>query len=65
MLRLQLDVGMVQLLVPLMGRSGAIVLPDVAIGVLTAVFVMTSTPHMVRVGGEGGGGRENSFDSAF
>lgn len=52
MLRLQLDVGMVQLFVPLMGRSGALVPPDLVVGVLVALAVATSTPHMVGRGGE-------------
>lgn len=47
MFRMQLDIGLVQLFVPLMGRSGAIVPPDLAIGILMAVIVTTSTPYMV------------------
>lgn len=50
MLYLQLDVGLFQMFIPLMGRSGSYLPPDVAIGLLTCFSICTATPHMVRVG---------------
>ena len=50
MLRFQLDVGLLQLFVPLTGRSGAVLPPDLAIGGLTAVMLITVTPYMVSKG---------------
>lgn len=47
MLTIQLQVGMFQMFIPLMGRSGSIVPPDVIIGLLTCVCVSSATPHMV------------------
>jgi hypothetical protein len=51
-----------QLFVPLTGRTGSLLPPDVVIGVFAALFVATSTVYMVRVreGGRGvdGGRRE-------
>ena len=50
MLRLQLDIGLLQLFVPLTGRSGALVPPDLAIAVLSSVLLVTTTPYMVCLG---------------
>ena len=42
------DMSLFDLFVPLTGRSGSLVPPDVAISVLLAVFVSLATPYMVR-----------------
>ena len=47
MLTTQLNVGLFQMFVPLMGRSGATLPPDIAIGLMTSFCVCTATPHMV------------------
>jgi hypothetical protein len=47
MLLIQLDIGMFQMFVPLMGRSGSDIPPDLAIGVLTCISVSSATPHVV------------------
>ena len=47
MLTIQLHVGMYQMFVPLMGRSGSSVPPDVAIGLLTCFCVSSAIPHIV------------------
>ena len=47
MLTIQFHVGMFQMFVPLMGRSGSSVPPDIAIGLLASFCVCTATPHMV------------------
>lgn len=49
MLLIQFHVGMFQMFVPLMGRSGSALPPDVAIGLLTCFVVSSATPHMVSV----------------
>ena len=49
MLCFQFSVGIMQLFVPLMGRSGALLPPDLAIGGLTATFVASCTPYMVSI----------------
>lgn len=48
MIILTMNVMILKLFVPLMGRSGSLVPPDLAIGVLTAILVVMSTPYMVR-----------------
>ena len=47
MLRMQLDVGLMQVFVPLTGRMGSIVPPDIIIGIILTVFVITHSPHLV------------------
>jgi hypothetical protein len=47
MLLIQLDIGMFQMFVPLMGRSGSDIPPDLAIGVLTCISVSSATAHVV------------------
>lgn len=47
MLLIQFHVGMFQMFVPLMGRSGSGIPPDIAIGVLTCISVTSATPHVV------------------
>ena len=47
MLYIQFHIGIFQMFVPLMGRSGSQLPPDIAIGVLASVCVCTATPHMV------------------
>ena len=47
MLTNQLNIGMFQMFVPLMGRSGVFLPPDVAIGILASFSVCTATPHIV------------------
>ena len=47
MLTNQLNIGLFQMFVPLMGRSGAILPPDIAIGIMASFCVCTATPHMV------------------
>lgn len=49
MLRLQLDVGMMQLFVPLTGRLGTVVPPDLVLVVIIAGFVATSSAYVVSV----------------
>ena len=47
MLNVQFISTLFQMFVPLMGRAGSYLPPDVVIGVLTALCVCTTTPHMV------------------
>ena len=47
MLTVQFHVGMFQMFIPLMGRSGSSIPPDIAIGLLTCFCVSSATPHMV------------------
>ena len=49
LLTAQFNFGMFQMFVPLMGRAGSLVLPDIAVGVYTCFCVFTATPHMVRL----------------
>ena len=47
MLGVQLIIGLIEMFVPLMGRSGSLLPPDLAIAVITACMVWYSVPHMV------------------
>ena len=49
MLLFQFHVALFQMFIPLMGRSGTSVPPDVTIGLLTSFCVSTATPHMVKI----------------
>ena len=51
MLYIQQDVALFQMFVPLTGRSGSCVPPDVVIGLLACLCVCTGTPHTVSVWG--------------
>ncbi len=43
----QYDLSVLQLFIPLMGRSGSVVPPDLVIGGLVTVLVAIFTPHVV------------------
>ena len=49
MLMIQFHVGLFQMFIPLMGRSGSILPPDIAIGLMSSFCVCSATPHMVHV----------------
>lgn len=48
MLGVQLIVGLVEMFIPLMGRSGGLLPPDLAVAVIVAFMVWFNLPHMVR-----------------
>ena len=54
-MQLPMSMATMEMFVPLTGRLGAVVPPDVVIGVLTAVFVILTTFYMVSGGRRDGG----------
>ena len=55
MLIVQLDMGLMQMFVPLTGRMGTLVPSDLAVGIVTAVIVSLHSPHVVCMCADGCG----------